>query len=427
MSDPKHGRNVGPNDPAYYAPRELRERAVSAEPDSVLRQAAEWRPRLTTEDPPPQAPGRLPQRRENSEMFTKAVAQALQEQMEPALVEAPSVLREMSRRRALFSVVLSISIAVVVAAGIASVLVMAIPASQRPTNDASSISAIWQQVKSSMLPAPQQPQLKRPATLAAQEGSALVNDALPLGIHVGAPPPAAFVAINGLPAGARLTSGRRVANEWRVPASEISGVSVIPSDGFVGQVQVTAELRDGDGAALVAGSTRLSWTAPPRAAAPPPAVSAVAVPPAALPPATVPPAARVAAVPPAASPAVPPSAAVVPPVPPPIAPLAASPPPQADVVRNLDPKEILVLVKRGQELLASGDILSARLLLQRAAEARDARAALLLGTTYDPALLKQSGANGLADVAQARNWYQKARQWGEPDAQRQLEALAVSR
>ena len=163
MSDPKHGGNVGPNDPAYYAPRELRERGASGEPDSVLRQAAEWRPRLTTEDPPPQAPGRLPQRRENSEMFTKAVAQALQEQMEPALVEAPSVLRDLSRRRALFSVVLRISIAVVVAAGIASVLVMAIPASQRPANDASSISAIWQQVKSSMLPAPQQPQLKRTA------------------------------------------------------------------------------------------------------------------------------------------------------------------------------------------------------------------------------------------------------------------------
>ena len=109
MSDPKHGGNVGPNDPAYYAPRELRERGASGEPDSVLRQAAEWRPRLTTEDPPPQAPGRLPQRRENSEMFTKAVAQALQEQMEPALVEAPSVLRDLSRRRALFSVVLRIS------------------------------------------------------------------------------------------------------------------------------------------------------------------------------------------------------------------------------------------------------------------------------------------------------------------------------
>ena len=147
------------------------------------------------------------------------------------------------------------------------------------------------------------------------------------------------------------------------------------------------------------------------------------MPPAALLPVIVPPAARVAAVPPAASPTVAPPAAVAPPV----APLAASPSPQADVVRNLDPKEILVLVKRGQELLASGDVQSARLLLQRGAEARDARAALLLGTTYDPALLKQLGANGLADVAQARNWYQKAREWGEPDAQRQLEALAVSR
>ncbi|HEY9453389.1 MAG TPA: hypothetical protein VIR82_11990, partial [Bradyrhizobium sp.] len=261
MSDPKHGGILGPNDPAYYAPRELRERAASGEPDAVLKQAAEWRPRLTTEDPPPQAPGRSPQRRESSELFTRAVAQALQEQMEPALVEAPSVLRD-GGRRALFSVALRFSLAVVVAAGVAAVLVMAIPASQRPANEVSSLSTIWQQVKSSVFPAPQPPPLRRTATLSAQDGSALVNDALPLGIHVGAPPPAAFVAINGLPAGARLTSGRRVANEWRVPATEISGVSVIPSDGFVGQVQVTAELRDGDGAALVAGSTRLSWTAP---------------------------------------------------------------------------------------------------------------------------------------------------------------------
>ena len=293
MSDPKHGGILGPNDPAYYAPRELRERASAGEPDSVLRQAAEWRPRLTTEDPPPQALSTPPSRRENSEMFDKAVAQALQESMEPTLVEAPSVLRDMPGQRPLLSVALRFSIAVAVAAGIASVLVMAIPASQRPGNDLPSISAIWQSAKSSLLPAPQAPPLKRTATLSAQDGSALVNDALPLGTHVGAPPPAAFVAINGLPAGARLTSGRRVANEWRVPATEISGVSVIPSDGFVGQVQVTAELRDGDGAALVAGSTRLSWTAP-RAAALPPA----APPPVAQPPAAVTPAARVAAVPP---------------------------------------------------------------------------------------------------------------------------------
>ncbi|XIA67011.1 hypothetical protein ACFIOY_15000 [Bradyrhizobium sp. TZ2] len=377
MNDPRHD----PNDPAYYVPRELRERETSGQPDEVLKQAAEWRPRLTTEDPP--QPLARPQPRESSEVFTKAVAQALQEQMQPTLVEAPSVLRDNSGRRALFNVAIRFSIAVAIAAGVASILVMAIPASQRPANDPSSISAIWQSVKSSVLPAPQQ---KRGATLSAQERSGRANDPLPLGIQVGAPFPGAIVAINGLPIGARLTSGQRIANEWHVPASEVSGVSVIPPNGFVGQMLLAAELRDTDGAALVASSTRLSWTAA-VSAPPPPAAAAVVA-----------------------------------------APVAVSPPPQAEIVRNLDPKEISGLVKRGQDLLASGDILSARLLLLRGAEARDARSALLLGTTYDPALLRQLGANGpLADVAQARNWYQKAREWGEPDAQRQLEALAVPR
>jgi TPR repeat protein len=106
--------------------------------------------------------------------------------------------------------------------------------------------------------------------------------------------------------------------------------------------------------------------------------------------------------------------------------LAAAP--QADVVRSLDPKEIAALLKRGQDLLAAGDVQSARLVLLRGAEARDARAALLVGTTYDPARLRQMGADGpLADVAQARLWYQRAKEWGEPDAQRQLDALALSR
>jgi hypothetical protein len=97
-------------------------------------------------------------------------------------------------------------------------------------------------------------------------------------------------------------------------------------------------------------------------------------------------------------------------------------------VRNLDPREVAALVRRGQDLLAAGDVQSARLLLLRSAEARDARAALLVGTTYDPVLLRQIGADGpMADAAQARMWYQRAKEWGEPDAQRKLDALALSR
>ena len=206
-----------------------------------------------------------------------------------------------------------------------------------------------------------------------------------------------------------------------MPATEISGVSVIPPDGFAGQMLVTAELRDGDGVALTGTSTRLTWAAAPKLAVP------NLAPPSLAPPSLAAVAPRVAAPPPAA--VVAPPIAVAPPVAVAAAVQPAMPaPPQREVVRSLDPREIAALVKRGQDLLASGDVQSARLLLMRGAEARDARAALLVGTTYDPALLRQIGADGpLADIAQARIWYQRAKEWGEPDAQRKLEALALSR
>jgi hypothetical protein len=422
-SDPKHEGYVGPNDPAYYAPRELRERTTSEQPGKMPIQTEEWRPRLTTEGPPLQPFGKPP-RRQDSEMFTKAVAQAMQEARDMAPVEAPSVLRDLSGRRALLQQVIRFSIAVAIAASIATLLVMAIPSSQRPAGQDASLSAAWQSVKSSVTPAPQPPPPppKRTATLAVQDGSGLANDPVPLGIHVGAPPPGAFVSINGLTAGARLTSGKRIGpSEWRVSATEISGVSVIPPEGFTGQMLVTAELRDGDGVALTGTSTRLTWAAAPSlaAVAPPPPRVVVAPPPMSVAP-------PVAVLPPVAVP--PPPVAVAPPVAMAAAVPSAMPaPPQADIVRSLDSREIAALIKRGQDLLAGGDVQSARLLLMRGAEARDARAALLVGTTYDPALLRQVGADGLADIAQARMWYQRAKEWGEPDAQRKLEALALSR
>jgi hypothetical protein len=405
-SDAKREGYVGPNDPAYYAPRELRERSTSEQPGTMPIQTEEWRPRMPTEGPPLQPFGKPP-RRQDSEMFTKAVAQAMQEARDVAPVEAPSVLRDLSGRRALLQQVIRFSIAVAIAASIATLLVMAIPSSQRPaTQDSASLSAAWQSVKSSVAPAPQPaPPAKRTATLAVQDGSGFTNDPVPLGIHVGAPPPDAFVSISGLTAGARLTSGRRVGgSEWRVPATEISGVSVIPPEGFTGQMLVTAELRDANGVALTGTSTRLTWQAAPSLAAAAP--RATPPPPIAAPP-------PVAAAPPVAMAAAVPST------------IPAAP--QAEVVRSLDPREVAALIKRGQDLLAGGDVQSARLLLMRGAEARDARAALLVGTTYDPALLRQIGADGLADIAQARTWYQRAKEWGEPDAQRKLEALALSR
>ena len=80
-------------------------------------------------------------------MFTKAVAQAMQEARDMAPVEAPSVLRDLSGRRALLQQVIRFSIAVAIAASIATLLVMAIPSSQRPASqDNASLSAAWQSV-----------------------------------------------------------------------------------------------------------------------------------------------------------------------------------------------------------------------------------------------------------------------------------------
>ena len=86
-----------------------------------------------------------------------------------------------------------------------------------------------------------------------------------------------------------------------------------------------------------------------------------------------------------------------------------------------------MLVKRSEELIAQGDIAAARLMLTRAAEAGDARAALVLGATYDSAMLRKLGVLGVAaDAAQARAWYAKAADYGSGEATQRLEQLAQS-
>jgi hypothetical protein len=90
----------------------------------------------------------------------------------------------------------------------------------------------------------------------------------------------------------------------------------------------------------------------------------------------------------------------------------------------LEPGEVERLVKRGEAYLAQGDIAAARLILGRAAEARDARGAFSLAATYDPSVLGKLHVVGFRpDVAQARAWYEKAAEYGSADASRRIAAL----
>jgi hypothetical protein len=92
---------------------------------------------------------------------------------------------------------------------------------------------------------------------------------------------------------------------------------------------------------------------------------------------------------------------------------------------QLDQEEIGRLIKRGQQLLSAGDIAPARLMLQRAAVAGSAEAALMLGGTYDPDVLREIGVLGFApNPAKAREWYQKALELGANEASRRLDRLA---
>jgi hypothetical protein len=94
---------------------------------------------------------------------------------------------------------------------------------------------------------------------------------------------------------------------------------------------------------------------------------------------------------------------------------------------SLASDEIAMLLKRGKDAFSTGDLAAARLLLRRAAEAGSAEAALALGATFDPLVIRRLGAIGAApDAAQARQWYQKAVALGSPTASQPLAQLEAS-
>jgi hypothetical protein len=115
--------------------------------------------------------------------------------------------------------------------------------------------------------------------------------------------------------------------------------------------------------------------------------------------------------------------------------------------QSLSDEEIAALVAGGRQLMVAGDIPNARLVLQQAAEADNATAALELGATYDPTFLQQLKAAGqtafgiipratggvvppevaamtdMGDVRMARLWYAKAKDLGSTEAAVRLERL----
>lgn len=83
----------------------------------------------------------------------------------------------------------------------------------------------------------------------------------------------------------------------------------------------------------------------------------------------------------------------------------------------LSPELLQAMVRRGNAMLAIGDVSAARLLLERAASAGSGPAATAMGRTHDPAFLAGLGVRGLRpDPALAASWYRRAVALGDGEA-----------
>jgi len=244
------------------------------------------------------------------------------------------------------------------------------------------------------------PQVDPPTPqLVASPEAAGADDHLPLGISVRGPREiilAAAIEIVGLPGGWTLSAGRPFGeNGWRLPVAKLPGVVIQPPRGFAGAIDIAVELRLVDDTLVERRSVRRARIAQARATESGQPIEPVR------------------------------SMAIDSP--------ATSPLSREDIVSEevasnlgeLDPEQIVLLLRVAEGLFAAGDLSAARTLLRRAAKAGNARAALLLGETYDPGFSGPFGVGSLhTSPAAARAWYEVARGLGSFDARRRLDRLA---
>jgi hypothetical protein len=224
-----------------------------------------------------------------------------------------------------------------------------------------------------------------PPTLVVADASGDINAPLPLGVEVRNYTVQATINLSGLPAGTVISAGSAAGDgQWRIAVDDLPRARVTPPPDYAGPMTVVAELRTASGQPIVRSPVNLTWRQKPA----PPIQASVPV-------ATV-----------AQAPAVKNTETTAAP-------------------RKIEPGELAALLRRAEELIGNGDLPAARLLLQRVAETGNAGAAFRLATTYDPTEIKKFGSISVApDAKLALLWYQRAREWGSPDASSHLEALA---
>jgi hypothetical protein len=219
-------------------------------------------------------------------------------------------------------------------------------------------------VRSSNTVEPELPKQQR-LTLAPPKAPLQSGQAYPLGLRATLQGQGGILVVRGLAAGTKLSVGQPSdASTWQLDAGELDDAVIIPPSGFIGTMNLMIEWRL-DGATVDRQSTQVEWSERGPAGAP-----------------------------------------------------------QPPGIRS-ESGEITRLLKRGEELLVSGEIAAARSVFKRLADIGEARAAFALAESYEPSTLEKLGAKGLApDVGMAQTWYERARELGSTEAQHRLDVLA---
>jgi hypothetical protein len=245
-------------------------------------------------------------------------------------------------------------------------------------------------------PQPDRDANSAPHLILQQNASYAATNTIPLGIQVSGEAFGLAVEISGLPTGMTISAGRELGTgRWRIIATDVIGAIIQPPPGFGETIDLGVELRLADDTLIDRKSLRLRWLRV-RTVVPDQieSVGGIAVSgitddkPVATPPSTDP---NVD---------------------------------QRAVQPQLPHDQVELLIARSQELMSQGDVGAARTLLRRGVEARDARATLALGETYDPVMLAIIRAQGVtADPSLARDYYKKASEFGSQEAQERLDLL----
>lgn len=205
-------------------------------------------------------------------------------------------------------------------------------------------------------------------------------------------PANSFIRLRGLPSSVSLSDGYSIGpGSWAIPLQSLPTLRAIIPAGVSGRSELTISLVGVDGTLLA--ETQVAFVVGPSAMMAPGDSQR------------------------------PSSTTLLPPRPSPARPLL----PRAPELPPDERERAEKLVSQGERFLSQGNVAVARQFFQRAADAGFAPAAVRLASTYDPGELSRLQVQGVVpDRAEAKKWYERARELGAPEAEERLARLGGS-